>query len=201
MSVKSTFVIRDTPSDLPPQKSKKYNTYITKFRGIYNFLTDTARCNCYVGRERYTSVARAIAAAKCLDPYMRNKIAFADKFDKNDFIYSPRTDWITIRDEMIYSILFSKYSIFTSSLTPEKDYTMRDKLMETEDLILIFMNQWHDNELGVCTCAKCNGTKGLNILGIQTMRVREFFKTCTRREEFDELTRCKRWQNDQLLSR
>ena len=73
-----------------------------------------------------------------------------------------RKDWEEAKDDVMYSLLRRKFSI------PE----LRDKLLATDDAILIEGTTWHDNYWGGCSCSKCNG-RGKNRLGKLLMKVRE----------------------------
>ena len=46
-------------------------------------------------------------------------------------------------------------------------------LLNTGNKYLEEGNTWHDNIWGVCTCNKCKGRKGRNVLGYTLMLVRE----------------------------
>lgn len=63
-------------------------------------------------------------------------------------------------------ILSAKFSI------PE----MAQCLIETKGYYLVEGTTWHDNIWGICildSCPKCQGTIGLNYLGVTLMEIRE----------------------------
>lgn len=46
------------------------------------------------------------------------------------------------------------------------------RLMDTGEESLVEFNHWHDNFWGVCTCVKCGGSIGKNVLGQTLMNLR-----------------------------
>lgn len=79
-----------------------------------------------------------------------------------------RPDWEEARIQIMLDINRAKY-------TQHSD--LRQKLIATEDAILIEGNTWHDNFWGSCTCEEC-GDKGENMLGKVLMQLREELKVC-----------------------
>jgi len=73
-----------------------------------------------------------------------------------------RSDWDEIKDSIMLEIVRIKFN-------SHKD--LADKLLATEDKILIEGNTWHDKYWGICYCEKCNG-EGKNVLGGILMQVR-----------------------------
>lgn len=76
-----------------------------------------------------------------------------------------RDDWETVKDKVMLFCLRKKFVI------PK----LREKLLATEDAILIEGTRWHDSYWGVCYCEKCKGV-GRNMLGKLLMKVRAEIK-------------------------
>ncbi len=72
-----------------------------------------------------------------------------------------RKDWEAVKLNIMYELLQLKF----------KDVSLKWKLVQTKDKILIEGNTWHDNFWGRCTCDKCCNT-GLNNLGKLLMKIR-----------------------------
>lgn len=77
-----------------------------------------------------------------------------------------RSDWETVKLEVMEQLVRQKFQY----------QLLKEKLLETEDAILIEGNYWHDNFWGSCTCAKC-GNRGQNNLGKILMKIREELKS------------------------
>lgn len=74
-----------------------------------------------------------------------------------------RKDWHLVRDSIMYKLLKLKFAL------PE----LRDKLLSTNDALLVEGNTWHDNYWGRCFCEKCSKAGNrLNMLGRMLMQIR-----------------------------
>jgi len=67
-----------------------------------------------------------------------------------------RPDWFNIRLEVMVGVVTLKF---------DQHIDLKQKLLNTEEAILIEGNFWHDNFWGDCYCRKCINIKGLNYLG------------------------------------
>lgn len=74
-------------------------------------------------------------------------------------------NWINKQYDYMYQILKIKFS----------DPILRQKLLDTEDNILIVVNKNHEKNWGVCTCSRCNN-QGENNLGKLLMQIRNEFR-------------------------
>jgi hypothetical protein len=54
--------------------------------------------------------------------------------------------------------------------------SLKEKLIATDNKILIEGNYWHDNFWGICSCDKCKDLIGQNNLGFILMKVRSKLK-------------------------
>ncbi len=75
-----------------------------------------------------------------------------------------RSDWEQVKVKVMRRAVYSKFSQISS---------MKEKLLGTENILLIEGNTWHDNIWGDCKCEKCKDTLGQNLLGKILMEVRE----------------------------
>jgi len=72
-------------------------------------------------------------------------------------------NWDDIKYKVMLSILKLKFN---------QNNTIKQKLINTGDLILIEGNHWHDNYWGNCFCKKCINKNGQNNLGRILMYIR-----------------------------
>lgn len=75
-----------------------------------------------------------------------------------------RADWESIKDDVMRNGLANKF---------DQNPKLLQKLLDTEDAILIEGNNWHDNTWGNCYCEKCCGFPGENRLGKMLMELRK----------------------------
>lgn len=75
-----------------------------------------------------------------------------------------RPDWDTKRIEVMRECLKRKFLCNRELL---------ELLLDTGDEELIEGTTWHDNFWGNCTCSKCSGRQGTNMLGQLLMEIRE----------------------------
>ena len=142
--------------------------WITRFTDEYYFLSNFYPCLCEFEGLEYPTAEHAFQAAKTLDPQKRVLIQHcispgaAKKMGKHVDL---RKDWENIKGEVMLVVLRSKF----------ENRELKEKLLSTEDSILIEGNSWCDNGWGVCFCEECNGI-GKNMLGTLLMQVREEIK-------------------------
>lgn len=143
---------------------------IDKFDGEYEFLSNfypseilfdpSGECKLLA-----PSVEHAFQASKTLNTYEAIEILNAPTPGRSKRLGRKcklRPDWERVKDDVMYFYLKEKFAI------PE----LRDKLLATEDAILIEGTTWHDRYWGVCYCDKCQG-HGRNKLGELLMRLRK----------------------------
>jgi len=112
----------------------------------------------------YPSSEHAFQAAKTLDEEEREKfqnVPSALISKRMGRKVELREDWEEVKDQVMLDVLRSKFS----------DPELRDRLLGTEDAVLVEGNWWHDVEWGVCHCDRCMG-RGKNMLGTLLMKVR-----------------------------
>jgi predicted NAD-dependent protein-ADP-ribosyltransferase YbiA (DUF1768 family) len=69
--------------------------------------------------------------------------------------------WETSKFDVMLDLLKQKFT----------NKELGEKLLATEDAILVEGTYWHDNCWGVCSCRECSGV-GTNMLGTLLMQVR-----------------------------
>jgi len=139
---------------------------IISFRGDHRFLSNFWVCDVEHEGNTYKSSEHAFQAAKCTVRAEHDEIAAAKTPRKAKILggkYCLRDDWEQIKAQIMWKIVQAKF---------EQNYTLRQKLLQTGDLVLVEGNKWHDNVFGVCYCDNCNG-HGLNLLGRTLMYVRD----------------------------
>ena len=142
---------------------------IIKFSGGYRFLSNFWVCDVEFDGDTYPSSEHAFQAAKAINKADREPIknaASASAAKRLGRRLVLRVDWESVKDSIMLEVLRSKYSL-------NKD--LGDRLLDTNDAILIEGNEWHDNYFGVCYCDNCSGT-GKNKLGEILMKVRNELK-------------------------
>lgn len=75
-------------------------------------------------------------------------------------------NWETIKEEVMLDYVRLKFQI------PD----LKEKLLATDDAILIEGTTWHDNIWGNCSCPNCVNIEGQNKLGKILMKVRDEMK-------------------------
>lgn len=74
-----------------------------------------------------------------------------------------RSDWESVKDEVMLTGLRMKFS----------DTELREKLLATNNEVLVEGNILHDCEWGYCICVKCCGKEKKNKLGKLLMQIRD----------------------------
>jgi ribA/ribD-fused uncharacterized protein len=139
---------------------------INKFTGEYDFLSNFFYAVVYLDDMACPTNEHAYQAAKTLDPILRKRVidskspAIAKKLGGK---FLTRSDWREINLPLMENLVIQKFSY------PE----LKEKLLATDDAILIEGNTWHDNFWGDCVCDECIHIKGKNHLGLIEMKVRD----------------------------
>lgn len=130
------------------------------FTDNFFFLSNFYPCSVRYKGLIYGSSEAAFQAAKCEDEEQKKVFCSLSPSDAKKFGRQVKLvkDWETIKDKVMYEIVFAKFS--------QNDY-LRKKLIGTYPNELIEGNSWKDTYWGVC-----NGV-GLNKLGKILMSVRE----------------------------
>lgn len=136
---------------------KKIDDFRFEYRWLSNFEVADIEYEGIV----YPSTEHAYQAAKVMDIEERKRIAALPypKDAKREGKYLKlRSNWDSIKIQVMYDVCKYKFT---------KHAYLREKLLATEDAILIEGNWWNDTFWGVC-----NG-KGQNKLGEILMAIRE----------------------------
>ena len=138
---------------------------IDSFSGEYKFLSNFYPCKYGIKLDNsvYPSVEHAYQAAKTLDKtdrknFLHCKPGEAKRLGKKLKI---RNDWEKIKINLMYLLNKQKYL---------KDSSLKEKLLNTQDLELIEGNDWGDTFWGVYN------NKGRNELGKILMKIRNELK-------------------------
>jgi len=139
---------------------------IISFKGSNRFLSNFFVCDVEYEGCTYRSSEHAFQAAKCTVRAEHDEIVAvktpteAKKLGRKCCL---RDDWEKIKAKIMWDIVKAKF---------EQNYELRQKLLQTGDMVLVEGNRWHDDHFGVCYCDNCNG-HGLNLLGRTLMYVRD----------------------------
>ena len=131
------------------------------FKDEFKFLSNMEFCTVFCFNTIYHSVENAYQASKCANKEDRKKFQHHDpyKAKKDGKTVQMRPDFNDKRLEFMETLLRRKFS--------DKNFHLKQKLIETGDLELVEVNNWGDTFYG-----ECNGV-GENHLGKLLMKVRK----------------------------
>lgn len=144
---------------------------INKFEGDYRFLSNFYQYDFEYDGIVYHNAETAFQAQKLKTIDERKEFSML----KNPVIAKRKgraikgldvIKWNEESVKIMEDILRAKFSI------PE----LKEKLLATNDSILVEGNRWHDNKWGACICEKCKNKKKENILGNILMKIRDEIK-------------------------
>lgn len=127
----------------------------SSFRGDLFFLSNFYKSRFFVNNLAYETVEHYFNSKKTVNPTESERIRLA---------YSPahakklgrecnlRNNWDRMKDDIMFQGVHAKFS---------QDYELKEKLLETEDYLLVEKNNWGDRYWGV----DINSGMGLNKLG------------------------------------
>lgn len=144
---------------------------INGFFGAYRFLSNFYQHPIEFDGMLFPDNESAYQAAKTFD--LEDRVMIRDagspaKAKRLGQIIEKRPDWQFVNLEIMKTINRIKFS----------DSRLRQKLLDTDDSILIEKNNWHDNWYGDCECKNRGGEHpnclevGSNWLGICLMQIR-----------------------------
>lgn len=153
---------------LTPEKSKKVPMTINSFMGSYRFLSNFWPAEVFLEGTSYPSVENAYQAAKTTSPALREPFCTysATEAKKHSHRLVVRPDWEQIKLGVMQALLEQKFL---------KGSELHTKLEQTNGMVLVEGNWWHDNFWGDCSCitrATCV-TPGINHLGKLLMKIRD----------------------------
>ncbi len=136
------------------------------FSGQYKFLSNFAGSPfTWRGRE-WKTVEHAFQAAKCLtdaESEMIRGCLTPREAKRMGRTVQLRPDWEEIKESVMLDLVRLKF---------RQNRKLAEKLLLTGTAKLVEGNRWHDNTWGKCTCRRCAGEKGKNLLGKVLMAVR-----------------------------
>lgn len=122
----------------------------------------------------YDSLAAAFVAAKTDVEAQRRAISHMDFYQADHYFKENcRTskDFIANKREIFLTIFHEKFD------KNEDDHLVRFLIATTgRDDTFIYENTECDNFLGVCTCSKCKGRHGVNLLGVALTELRHKYE-------------------------
>lgn len=159
---------------------------IDSFREQHFFLSNFYRNATFIAPDKfcYPTVEHYFQCMKTTDPQARELIRnapsagsskslgrkFQEITKRSDWIGEPailRPDWEDIKVNVMISGVFMKF---------DQNWNVQEKLLKTNDSILVEGNKWHDNFWGDCCCKKCKAIIGENMLGQILMILRQAFQ-------------------------
>lgn len=139
---------------------------VDSFSGQYKYLSNFAGSPFIWGGKEWRTVEHAFQAAKCLTDAESEMIcgcftpAEAKRLGRSIRL---RPDWEEIKESVMLDLVRLKF---------RQNRELAEKLLLTGTAKLVEGNRWHDNTWGKCTCGRCAGKKGENLLGKALMKVR-----------------------------
>lgn len=135
---------------------------ITQFRGPYNFLSNFYPCNIVYEGLTYKSVESAFQASKTLNKEIRKRFTKATAKEAKQWgkQLDLRKDWSEVKVDIMIDLVFQKFS---------QPY-LKEKLLNTEDMIIEEHNHWRDTFWGIYN------NKGKNMLGKILMTTRDVLR-------------------------
>ena len=136
----------------------------------YGCFSNFYPCTVEFNGIKYKNSEAAWQAQKTLDETKRLEFAnmtpsYAKKEGRRVKL---RKDWELVKYNLMVEVLKAKFS-----QNPE----LKEILMSTGDEFIIEdTTGWHDNIWGSCSCPRCDGITGQNLLGKALMQVRDSFK-------------------------
>lgn len=138
---------------------------ISKFRGKYMFLSNFYEGEIfYYNQIPFTNVEAAFQSQKDLSK--QNEFSMLNPSDskRKGRKVNLRSDWEEVKEKIMYDILYEKFT---------QDMNLKQKLLNTQEHVLVEGNYWHDNYWGTCLCDKCKTKDKKNNLGKLLMQLRE----------------------------
>lgn len=143
--------------------SKNSINHICEFKNEYAFLDNCYPVSITYKGLTYTCVQSAFEASKETSKVARILYTTMDGYTAMYYptnrIYS---NWEHKQDDIMYELLIIKFN----------NEELKQKLINTKDSCIEYINSWHENYWGICDCENCS-IKNYNKLGIMLMKIRE----------------------------
>lgn len=135
---------------------------IESFRGDYDFLSNFSASPVVFDGQTFPTVEHGFQAAKTMSREERIPFTTPSRFTAGQAKRAGkkvtlRPAWDKVKEAIMKDLLNQKF----------KDPALRQKLLDTGDVLLVEGNNWNDTYWGVCR------GKGQNRLGILLMEVRQ----------------------------
>jgi len=152
---------------MPPDRKIKFGIRIIKeFTGKYKYLSNFYSSPIHHQGIDYPTAEHLYQALKTRERSMRRKISLLNTPGQAKGMgrrLTLRSDWNKIRITAMRWVIGLKF---------DQNQELKEKLLATQNSILIEGNYWHDNYWGDCTCSDCKNIMGSNYLGKILMKVR-----------------------------
>ena len=140
---------------------------IRLFRDEYFFLSNFYKIPIFYDYKTWDTVEHLFQAAKFTDSKDREAIKNCETPGQAKRLARTlqlRPDWEDKKQEIMCKCLKMKF---------DQNPSLKEKLIDTENAVLVEGNSWHDNYWGECSCKKCEKIFGKNILGELLMQIRK----------------------------
>lgn len=143
----------------------QHRAIIDRFTGSHAFLSNFYPCRVTFYGMTFPSVEAAFQAAKCANHQDRAQFLTMtpQQAKRRGRQIQMRKDWEERKQTIMHNLLVHKF---------EENPELISKLLATGGTILVEGNTWHDNYWGSCTCSRCGGRRGRNVLGRLLMQLR-----------------------------
>ena len=139
--------------------------HITQFRGYYWFLSNFYPINVDYNGITYPSVEHAYQSQKSIDDKLRLRISRQKEPSMAKYLgrhCERRKDWNNIKEQIMFELLSIKFT----------KPSLRQKLLETKEAILVEGYTGGDKEWGAVRNHKTGYLEGDNKLGVFLMKLR-----------------------------
>lgn len=138
---------------------------INEFNGKYFFLSNFFPCKLIYNGRIFENSEAAFQSEKCINELEKDQFMglSASESKKLGRKVALRSDWDSIKDEVMYNIVKAKF---------EQNPNLAILLLDTKNDYLAEGTSWNDKYWGICPPNGIVGIDGLNMLGTILMRVR-----------------------------
>lgn len=143
---------------------------INDFHSEYFFLSNFFEFPFWYRGRQWKTVEHAFQAAKCLNDADYDKI--------HNAVTPGEAKRIGRRVTLIPAWDYRRVDVMRDCLRMKflQNDELMQMLLDTGDEHLVEGNTWHDNDWGDCSCSKCAGKTGRNMLGNMLMDIRDNYR-------------------------
>lgn len=138
--------------------------YICDFNKEYFFLNNNYPVTINYNGLTYKCVQSAFEASKETSKLAKMPYTTMDGYTAMSYPTNKLcSDWTDKQDTIMFDLLKIKFS----------NKELKEKLLNTKDSYIEYVNDWHDSYWGVCKCERCFNNNQ-NKLGKMLMKIREY---------------------------